>query len=83
MRINLNNVELGIEKVSKDDLIKLVKIYELENCRNLVAKFNDRFFDQEVNKWENFRKKFEDIENGFGWVISSKGIRRKLEENNI
>ena len=83
VRINLNNVELGIEKVSKDDLIKLVKIYELENCRNLVAKFNDRFFGQEGCKWENFRKKFEDIENGFGWVISSKGIRRKLEENNI
>jgi hypothetical protein len=83
VRINLNNVELGIEKVSKDDLIKLVKIYELENCRNLVAKFNDGFFGQEGCKWENFRKKFEDIENGFGWVISSKGIRRKLEENNI
>ena len=31
----------------------------------------------------NSKKKFEDINNGFGWVISSKGIRRKLEENNV
>ena len=85
VRININNDKLGIEKVSKDDLIKLLNIFELENCRNLVAKFNDKFFGQEEGcyKWENFRKKFEDIENGFGWVISSKGIRRKLEENNI
>ena len=83
VRINIINDELGIEKVSKDDLIKLVKIYGLENCQSLVAKFNDKFFDQECYKWENFRKKFEDIENEFGCVISSKGIRRKLEENNI
>ena len=84
-RLNICNDELGIEKVSKDDLIKLINISSLDNCKNLVTKFNEKFFfkGNECYKWEQFRNKFEDIENGFGWVISSKGIRRKLEENNI
>ena len=82
-RKKISNAELKIEKLEKDDLINLVNVSELKDCENLVNKFNQTFFEKESYKWEEFRKKFEDIDNGFGWVLSSKGIRRKLEENNI
>ena len=74
---------MQIEKIEEDDLINLANVSELKNCENLVKKFNETFFEKESYKWEEFKRKFEDIDNGFGWVISSKGIRRKLEENNI
>ena len=82
-RKKISNADLKIEKLEKDDLINLVNVSELKDCENLVNKFNQTFFEKESYKWEEFRKKFEDIDNGFGWVLSSKGIRRKLEENNI
>ncbi len=81
-RKNIVNKELNIEEIPKDDLNELMKICGLENCQNLLNKFNKNFFHKEEGyNWEQFKKKFEDIENGFGWVVSSKGIRRKLEEN--
>ena len=82
-RNKISNTDLKIEKLEKDDLINLVNVSELKDCENLVNKFNETFFEKESYKWEEFKRKFEDIDNGFGWVISSKGIRRKLEENNI
>jgi hypothetical protein len=82
-RNKISNSDLKIEKLEKDDLINLVNVSELKDCENLVNKFNETFFEKESYKWEEFKRKFEDIDNGFGWVISSKGIRRKLEENNI
>ena len=76
-RQNIIYPELGIEKISEEDIIML----ELEDCQNLVKLFNESFFKSESYNWAQFRKKFEDEDNGFGWIISSKGIRRKLEEN--
>lgn len=81
-RNKISNTDLKIEKLEKEDLINLVNVSELKDCENLVNIFNETFFEKESYKWEEFKKKFEDIDNGFGWVISSKGIRRKLEENN-
>jgi hypothetical protein len=82
-RKKISNPKLNIEKLEEDDLINLAKVSELKDCENLVNKFNKTFFEKESYKWEEFKRKFEDLDNGFGWVISSKGIRRKLEENNI
>lgn len=72
-----------IEELAKDDLVKLIKFAELKDCQNLVNTFNESFFVKENYNWKDFKGKFEDMENGFGWIFSSKGIRRKLEENNV
>ena len=72
-----------IEELAKDDLVKLIKFSELKDCQNLVNIFNENFFVKENYNWKDFKGKFEDMENGFGWIFSSKGIRRKLEENNL
>ena len=73
----------GMEKLSKEDLVKLINVAELKDCENLIKIFNENFFTKESFNWEEFKEKFEDIENGFGWIFSSKGIRRKLEEHNV
>ena len=73
----------GMEKLSKEDLVKLINVAELKDCENLIKIFNEGFFTKESFNWEEFKEKFEDIENGFGWIFSSKGIRRKLEEHNV
>lgn len=62
---------------------KLNSCAGLENNVNLVKVFNDNFFTKENLTWLEFKQKFQDKENGFGWIFSSKGIRRKLEENNV
>ena len=70
----------GIKKLEKDELLNLYKICEYNNCQKLVEIFNETFFKIENYEWKDFKKQFEDIDNGFGWILSSKGIRRKLEE---
>jgi hypothetical protein len=80
-KIGNNNVE--IDKIPKDVLLKLVNVSELKDCENLVDYFNNNFFIKESYNWEDFKGKFEDLENGFGWIFSSKGIRRHLEDNNV
>ena len=82
-RNKISNTKLGIGQIAKEDLLKLIKVSELKDSENLVKIFNDSFFKQEKYRWDQFKNKFKDIDNGFGWVLSSKGIRRKLEENNI
>ena len=82
-RNKISNTKLGIEKIKKEDLTKLVSCAELKDCEYLVKIFNDNFFRGKSYEWNEFKNKFEDMENGFGWIISSRGIRRKLEENNI
>ena len=76
-RQNIFDATLGIEKISEAD----INMLELKDCQNLVELFNENFFKSQSYKWPQFRNKFEGIDNGFGWIISSKGIRRKLEEN--
>ena len=82
-RNKINDDKLGITKLEKENLKQLVSCAELKDCENLVKIFNESFFKQEKYNWKEFKNKFEDIDNGFGWVITSKGIRRKLEQNNI
>ena len=82
-RNKVGNSYNEIGKLLKEDLIKLINCAELKDCENLVNTFNNNFFVKESYTWEDFKGKFEDLENGFGWIFSSKGIRRKLEENNI
>ena len=80
-KIGKNNE--SIEELKKEELVKLINYSELKDNANLVQIFNENFFkDKENLDWTEFKKKFEDIENGFGWIFSSKGIRRKLEEYN-
>ena len=80
-RNNIFDEQKGIKKLEKEELLNLNKISELKNCENLVNIFNESFFKNESYNWNDFKKKFMDVDKGFGWIFSSKGIRRKLEEN--
>ena len=82
-RNKIGNSFPDIEKLSKENLMKLINVAELKDCQNLLTVFNNTFFVKESYNWEDFKGKFEDLENGFGWIFSSRGIRRKLEENNV
>ena len=64
----------------KLDFIKdMVNAYSLDNCKTLLKEFIDSFFPKENPfDWEEFKQKFEGKE-GFQWILSSKGIRSKLE----
>ena len=73
----------NIEELQKDELIRLVNCAELEDNQNLLKVFNESFFTKEKFTWLEFKQKFENKENGFGWIFSSQGIRRKLEEHNV
>ena len=69
-------------KFSKFDL-KIIqeklKIYNFKNCETLLKEFIKSFFsDNNPINWEKFKQKFEGPE-GFQWILSSKGIRSKLE----
>ena len=72
-----------IEELKNDELIKLVNCAELKDNQHLVNVFNQTFFNKEKLAWLEFKQKFQDKENGFGWIFSSQGIRRKLEEHNV
>ena len=72
-----------ISELKRDELIRLVNCAELKDNQNLLKVFNETFFDKEKFTWVEFKQKFEDKENGFGWIFSSQGIRRKLEEHNV
>ena len=80
-RNNLYDEKKQIKKLEKNELLNLYKICELSNCQKLVELFNKTFFKKENYNWQDFKNQFEDIDDGFGWILSSKGIRRKLEEN--
>ena len=73
----------NIPEMSKEDLIKCLGVCELKDCQNLVNVFNDTFFDKDSYNWMEFKEKFENKEKGFQWILSSRGIRKKLEENNV
>ena len=73
----------NIQKIKPEDLLKLISFAELKDNEHLVKVFNDNFFTKEKFTWFEFKQKFKDKENGFGWIFSSQGIRRKLEEHNV
>ena len=65
---------------TKNDFVNgLLKIYKLENCETLLDEFNKFFFTNNSLDWQAFREKFE-MENGFQWILSPKGIRAKLNK---
>ena len=78
----LSSINPMITELSLEDLKSMLQYAELKDCQNLVNFFNFNFFDKNDFTWDEFKKKFEDKENGFGWIFSSKGIRQKLQENN-
>ena len=83
-RQKANNNNPNIPALNKDDLINMLKVSELKDSQNLLKVFNENFFQKKTNyNWNEFKTLFEGKEKGFGWIFSSNGIRKKLEENNI
>ena len=56
-RNKIFNTKLGIEKLAKEDVMKLINVSELKDNENLVKLFNDNFFKEEKYNWEQFKKK--------------------------
>ena len=71
-----------LAKLDKPVLLKCLDVCELKDSQNLVKVFNSTFFDKEELNWYDFKQKFSK-ENSFQWILSSRGIRKKLEENNV
>ena len=82
-RRKISSTNHNISEMSKEDLIKCLGVSELKDCQNLVKVFNDTFFDKDSYTWMEFKNKFENKDKGFQWILSTRGIRLKLEENNI
>ena len=82
-RNNISKVNPEISKMTKDDLIKCLRVSELKDSQNLLKVFNETFFDKDELTWEEFKEKFKKSDGGFQWLFSSKGIRKKLEEHNV
>ena len=73
-----------INKISNDEMVKLLNASELKDNQNLLEKFNETFFeDKESLTYDEFKNKFKNKEKGFGWIFSSKGIRFMLEKYNV
>lgn len=82
-RKKISSTNHNIPEMSKENLIKCLSVSELKDCQNLVKVFNDTFFDKDSYGWLEFKEKFENKEKGFQWILSPRGIRQKLEENNV
>lgn len=81
-RKSVSDNNSAITKITNEEIAQMVNTSELKDNEHLVQIFNEKFFDKEGFNWEEFKNKFDNKE-GFGWILSSKGIRNKLEENNI
>lgn len=82
-RKKITNTNKNITYIKKDDFFKCLKVCELKDSENLVRIFNETFFDKEELSWKEFKSKFENKENGFQWILSSCGIRKMQEENDV
>ena len=78
----LSQINPTIPEFEMDDLKRLLQFSQLQDCEILVKFFNFSFFSQKSFTWNEFKQKFMG-DNGFGWIFSTKGIRQKLQENNI
>lgn len=76
------NAKYKFDGKNTDDLKDRLKVSELKDSKNLVKVFNEKFFDKEELSWEEFKEKFKK-DGGFQWLLSAKGIRKLLEENNV
>jgi len=78
------NARQKYSKMNNDDLMKCIRVSELKDSQNLVKVFNEKFFDKKKElTWEEFKEKFNKKDEGFQWLLSSKGTRKLLEENNV
>ena len=74
-----------IETIDKNDLTKMINVAELKDTINLVQIIQVKLFGEDFNKglndneWNNL---FKD-ENGIPFLLSTKGIRKQLEINNV
>ncbi len=82
-RRKISSTNHNIPEMTKEELIKCLGVCELKDCQNLVNVFNNTFFNKDSFNWIEFKEKFENKDKGFQWILSSRGIRKKLEENNI
>ena len=82
-RKKIHKTNSSIKALTKDELIKCLKVSELKDSQNLVKVFNNTFFDKDELTWDEFKAKFDNNEGGFQWLLSPKGIRKKLEENDV
>ena len=83
-RKKAHNQHPDVPELKKDELLNMLKISELKDSQNLLQVFNNNFFQTKTNyTWDEFKTLFVDKNTGFGWIFSSNGIRKKLEENNV
>ena len=82
-RKKASNNNSQIPALQKDDLVNMLKVSELKDAQNLLKIFNENFFKKTNYGWNEFKTLFEDKDSGFGWLFSSNGIRKKLEENDV
>ena len=68
--------------LSNDKLKEAINVSELGDCEKLLEVFNEKFFNKESFNYEEFKVKFVDQNNGFGWIFCPQGIRLMLEHNN-
>lgn len=76
----------NISKLTNEQLKGALNASELKDSQGLVEIFNNKLFkdnNKESYKWDEFKNMFNDDKNkSFGWILSTQGIRCKLEENN-
>jgi hypothetical protein len=82
-RKKASNYNEKIPALNKEDIISMLKVSELKDSQNLLKVFNENFFKKTKYDWNEFKTLFENKETGFGWLLSSNGIRKKLEENDV
>ena len=83
-RKKASNFNENIPALNKDELLKILTVSELKDSQNLLKIFNESFFQKKQSyTWDEFKALFENKKTGFGWIFSSNGIRKKLEENNV
>lgn len=68
--------------LSNDELREAIGTSELADCENLLQVFNQTFFEKDEFNFEEFKDKFKDQDNGFGWIFIPQGIRLMLEKHN-
>ena len=79
----LVNAKFKLDQKNNEDLRKRLKVSELKDSQHLVEVFNEKFFDKEELSWEEFKEKFNKKDGGFQWLLSAKGIRKLIEENDV
>ena len=73
-----------IGALNTSEITEIVETCELKDIENLMKLINEKLFNNKSGyEWEEFKMLFENENSGLGWIFSSQGIRKKLEENNL